>query len=370
MAVRCGCLLVPLLLASDASGVRIAPRRAVVRDAAAVAAGVALLGRQWPASADEGEGELAAAPAAASVAEAVSEPDAAPPPAPAPPPTPSFDVPFRGESTPIKPFLGRASIVVNVKFDDPATLDQLPGLQALYARYNAEGLHVLAFPTDQGWFEADDSNTLRLKFKSVYDVRHPSTLHTPRSRKHRRPTPLVAHPTPQFGQYPAAVVFDKARALRCRPPPRHSPLPAAPPLSGCTSQADLLGGNALPFYSWLTRSMSNPWGVQRLVFDYEKFLLAPDGTPLRRYPRKCARGLRSAALSAPRRGGRPPPSPAGIRRRIWRPISRLCSRAGRCRRRARRSQRRGRTPSAKRSRASTHSSQVTTTSRAEAEPGS
>ena len=43
-------------------------------------------------------------------------------------------------------------------------------------------LHVLAFPTDQGWFEADDSNTLRLRFKSVYD----------------------------FGQYPKAVVFDKA----------------------------------------------------------------------------------------------------------------------------------------------------------------
>jgi len=227
-----------------------------VRDAAAVAAGVALLGRQWPASADEGEGELAAAPAAASVAEAVSEPDAAPPPAPAPPPTPSFDVPFRGEPTPIKPFLGRASIVVNVKFDDPATLDQLPGLQALYARYNAEGLHVLAFPTDQGWFEADDSNTLRLKFKSVYD----------------------------FGQYPAAVVFDKA---------------------------DLLGGNALPFYSWLTRSMSNPWGVQRLVFDYEKFLLAPDGTPLRRYPRKYPPQNMEADIEAVLAGRPlPPPSPA------------------------------------------------------------
>merc|ERR1712039_194771 len=63
-----------------------------------------------------------------------------------------FDVPFRGEPMPIAPFLGQASIMVNVKYDDPITLDQLPGLQVLVNEYSSQGLHVLAFPTDQGWF--------------------------------------------------------------------------------------------------------------------------------------------------------------------------------------------------------------------------
>ena len=89
-----------------------------------------------------------------------------------------FDVPFRGEPADIKPFLGKANIFVNVKFDDPESTQQMPGLQDLVSKYASEGLHVLAFPTDQGWFEADDSNTLRIKFKQVYN----------------------------FGQYPTAVV--------------------------------------------------------------------------------------------------------------------------------------------------------------------
>jgi glutathione peroxidase len=142
-----------------------------------------------------------------------------------------FDVPFRGEPREIKPFLGRANLVVNVKFDDPVSLDQMPGLMLLLERFAARGLHVLAFPTDQGWFEAFDSSTLRLMFKSTYD----------------------------FGTYPTAVVFDKA---------------------------DLLGTNALPLYAWLTSARPNPWGVERIVFNYEKFLVDADGLPLRRYPRK------------------------------------------------------------------------------------
>jgi glutathione peroxidase len=132
---------------------------------------------------------------------------------------------------------------------------------------------VLAFPTDQGWFEADDSNTLRLKYKSVYG----------------------------FGQYPTAVVFDKT---------------------------DLLGGNALPLYTWMTKTLSNPWGVDRLVFNYEKFLVDDRGQPRRRYPRKfpiqlmdadvrTARCWRQRPPAAVRRGTRPmhpsfhlhPPSP-------------------------------------------------------------
>ena len=169
----------------------------------------------------------------------------------------SFAVPFRGEPVAISPFLGKASIVVNVKFDDPITLDQMPGLQSLVGQYASEGLHVLAFPTDQGWFEADDSNTLRLKFKSVYG----------------------------FGQYPISVVFDKC---------------------------DLLGGNELPLYKYLTQSMKNPWGVDRLVFDYEKFLLDGEGIPLRRYPRKYPPQMMERDVQAVLAGEELPPPPVTL----------------------------------------------------------
>ena len=103
-----------------------------------------------------------------------------------------FDVPFRGEPVDIKPFLGKVNIFVNVKFDDPETLQQMPGLQELLTQYAPGGLHVLAFPTDQGWFEADDSNTLRIKFKQVYN----------------------------FGQYPSAMVRRMPFWCPCDPPKR------------------------------------------------------------------------------------------------------------------------------------------------------
>ena len=70
-------------------------------------------------------------PGAPTLAFADAEEDSAPPPPPGLQPLPSafdFDVPFRGEPSAIKPFLGRASILVNVKFDDPISLDQMPAL--------------------------------------------------------------------------------------------------------------------------------------------------------------------------------------------------------------------------------------------------
>ena len=180
-----------------------------------------------------------------------------PPPPPSPPLTSAFDfdVPFRGEPSDIKPFLGKVNLVVNVKYDDPVTLEMLPGLKVMLEKFSQKGLHVLAFPTDQGWFEAEDSNTLRLMFKSTYD----------------------------FGQFPEAVVFDKA---------------------------DLLGTNALPLYTWLTGAFPNPWGVSRIVFNYEKFLVDATGQPLRRYPRKYPISLIEADVSALLAGlPLPPPSP-------------------------------------------------------------
>ena len=143
-----------------------------------------------------------------------------------------FDVQFRGEPRDIKPFLGKgASLFINPKFADPISLDQMPAIAAMADKYADKGLNVLLFPTNQGWFEGDDSNTLRLMFKQNFD----------------------------FGRYPTSVVFDKM---------------------------DLLGSQALPLYSYLTEALANPWGVNRIVFNYEKFLVDADGRPLRRYPRK------------------------------------------------------------------------------------
>ena len=139
-----------LLLGTDAtSGVS---RRALLVTSGA-AAGCTLLGAPHGAAAladlEDQSGDTTPAALPAAVAEGAS------PPPPVPPPLPSafdFDVPFRGEPSAIKPFLGRASILVNVKFDDPETLEALPGLKKLLSGFAKDGLHVLAFPTDQGWF--------------------------------------------------------------------------------------------------------------------------------------------------------------------------------------------------------------------------
>eukprot|EP00967_Tisochrysis_lutea_P122236 scaffold202128_cov35-Tisochrysis_lutea.AAC.2 len=260
MSSRVRCIhtlkLVLCLLPVGVAGMHVSTRREILRDASVAALANSFLSYQCPAMASDDMlvKPLDGVPGDSFVSSSLSAPSAPPGPVAS-----DFDVPFRGEPQPLAGFLGKATIVVNVKFDDPVTLDQLPGLQSLFSRFNKSGLNVLAFPTDQGWFEADDSNTLRLKFKSVYD----------------------------FGQYPSAVVFDKA---------------------------DLLGGNALPLYTWLTRSMANPWGVNRLVFDYEKFLLGPDGRPLRRYPRKFAPQMMEADVEAILAGeALPPPSLALIK---------------------------------------------------------
>lgn len=204
----------------------------------------------------ESKAEIASVPTTEEVAEPASSL-----PVPRKPSAFDFDVPFRGEPVDSKTFLGAANLVVNVKFDDPETLEQLPALSGFVSSYAKKGFHVLAFPTDQGWFEAEDSSTLRLKFKSIYD----------------------------FGQYPSAVVFDKA---------------------------DLLGLNQIPFYRWLTASFPNPWGVNRIVFNYEKFLLDAEGRPVRRYPRKFRPELIEVDIKALLEGRELPPESA-LFKKAW-----------------------------------------------------
>ena len=91
-------------------------------------------------------------------------------------------VPYEHVNFEFKQFVGKkATIVFNMKIDDPQTILQFPDIMEIYKRYKSQGLNVMAFPTEQGWFEPDDDETCRAKAKEFYG----------------------------FGDYPHAVVFDK-----------------------------------------------------------------------------------------------------------------------------------------------------------------
>jgi hypothetical protein len=58
-------------------------------------------------------------------------------------------VPYKGSELPLKRFRAKATVVVNIKTDDPESTRQLPALAYLSSKYSKNGLRVLAFPTDQ-----------------------------------------------------------------------------------------------------------------------------------------------------------------------------------------------------------------------------
>jgi len=140
-------------------------------------------------------------------------------------------VPYNRENVELGRFLGKATIVFNMKLDDPQTMSQYPTLVEISNKYKGEGLNVLCFPSEQGYFEPDDDETCRAKSKEYYF----------------------------FGDYPRAVVFDKV---------------------------DFLGPSASPLFSALTKDLPTPNGYSRITLNYEKFLLDATGHPVRRYPRK------------------------------------------------------------------------------------
>jgi glutathione peroxidase len=111
----------------------------------------------------------------------------------------TIKLPYSRNNVPFADFVGKkATIIFNMKIDDPQTVSQFPQLTEIFNKYSSEGLNVLAFPTEQGWFEPDDDETCRAKAKEFFG----------------------------FGQYPAAVVFDKV---------------------------DILGPSASPLFSQLTK---------------------------------------------------------------------------------------------------------------------
>ena len=146
-------------------------------------------------------------------------------------PFPEFDVPYKRKPVPWSKFRGKAMIVCNVKNDDPEALKQYPALAYLNKKYYTDGLRILAFPTDQGWYEPEVSEIVRQRALQAFG----------------------------FGQFPYAVVFDKV---------------------------DILGSTSHPLYNYLMRALPNPNGKSSVTLNFEKFLVDGSGKPVRRYPRK------------------------------------------------------------------------------------
>lgn len=129
----------------------------------------------------------------------------------------------------------KAIIVVNIKQDDPVarkTIPELISLAAKYGRGSDYELAIVACPTDQGYYEPDTSQLLKLKLAAEYG----------------------------YGINPSTVVTDKV---------------------------NMLGTGAVPFWRWLQNVCRTPAGLGRIEGNFEKFLLdGRTGLPVRRYPRK------------------------------------------------------------------------------------
>lgn len=155
-----------------------------------------------------------------------------------------FSLPIKGENVPFKDLIkqefdedGRARVkailVVNMKEDDPISRTNIPEFISLAAKYGRSGeFAVVMSPSDQGYYEPDTSQLIRLKLASEYG----------------------------YGINPATVVTDKVIYL---------------------------GTGAHPFWRWLQKNCRTPAGLGRIEANYEKFLVdGRTGVPLRRYPRK------------------------------------------------------------------------------------
>jgi glutathione peroxidase len=155
-----------------------------------------------------------------------------------------FDLPIEGVSIPFRDIIrqnvdeeGRTRckviLVSNMKEDDPVARKDIPEFIALATKYGRNGeFAVIMTPTDQGYYEPDTSQLVRLKLESEYG----------------------------YGINPSTVVTDKI---------------------------DILGKRALPFWRWMQSNCRTPAGLGRVEANFEKFLIdGRTGIPIRRYPRK------------------------------------------------------------------------------------
>jgi len=163
-----------------------------------------------------------------------------------------FTVPFEGEDIPFAEIIHqerneikgengevvkesvkvKAILVVNMKQDDPVARKDIPELISLAALYGRKGeFAVVMSPTDQGYFEADTSQLIRLKLASEYG----------------------------YGINPATSTTDKV---------------------------NILGSGCHPFWRYIEGQGRTPSGLGRIEGNFEKFLVdGKTGRPLRRYPR-------------------------------------------------------------------------------------
>ena len=127
----------------------------------------------------------------------------------------------------------KAILVVNMKEDDPVARKDIPELIALAAKYGRSGEFVVVMsPSDQGYYEPDTSQLIRLKLASEYG----------------------------YGINPATTLTDKV---------------------------NFLGKDAHPFWRWIQKTCRTPAGLGRIEGNFEKFLIdGRSGRAIRRYPRK------------------------------------------------------------------------------------
>ena len=61
----------------------------------------------------------------------------------------AFKLPYNHENIEFKNFLGKATLIFNMKLDDPQTPSQFPTFTEIFEKYKKEGLKIHAFPTEQ-----------------------------------------------------------------------------------------------------------------------------------------------------------------------------------------------------------------------------
>jgi glutathione peroxidase len=129
-----------------------------------------------------------------------------------------------GKKEKMRDFQGRVLLIVNVASKCGYT-PQYAGLEALYRKYNARGLTVLGFPCDQfGHQEPGDEREIQAFCSLTYDVTFP--------------------------------MFAKI---------------------------DVNGPDTHPLYKLLKATQPGLLGTEAIKWNFTKFLVARDGTVLRRY---------------------------------------------------------------------------------------
>ncbi len=146
---------------------------------------------------------------------------------------------LQGQEIPLERFAGKVVLVVNTASKCGLT-PQYEGLEKLYDTYSRQGLVILGFPCDQfGHQEPGDESSIRNGCLLNYGVSFP--------------------------------MFEKTHVK---------------------------GPHAHPLFAWLTNKLPGIWG-KTVKWNFTKFLIGRDGTPLRRYapftrPAQIESAIRSA----------------------------------------------------------------------------